>query len=663
MIKVLKWAGIVVGIVIGAIIALLVIIPQVIDINEYKPGIERMVSGSTGRDFSIGGEIDLTLFPWAGVLLSDVHLGNAKGFEEKDFVSVEHFEVRVKLLPLIFKNFQVKRFIVKRPRIVLERKKAGQGNWKDFVKSRPPAETETKPAPEKEGPPVTIKNLMVGEFAITGGELLWIDRQKGTERRLTDVTVGVDPITPTQPIGFQLSAQLDGQPLTVTGEAGPLPTPLGEGKVPVLLKVRAFDALVGNIQGFFVDLGRKPRYVVAAEIEQFSPREVAEKLGIDLSHKTRDPEALTKMSLKTTVAGTLEAVALKDGLLKLDDSTLTFDVDASEFERPVLAFDLNLDTIDIDRYLAPPAEAKEQGKPTPAPQETVKESEEPDYSSLRKLVMDGTIRIGELRVRGANLSDIALKVKARNGIIRVDPFSMNLYQGTLAGKLMLNVQEKSPTFKTAQNLKDVQVGPLLKDLGYTDRLEGVMDFEADIGAKGTEPEEIKRTLNGTGQFALTDGAIVGFDLAQMVRNIKAAFGLGEKQKPRTEFSELKGNFTITNGLLDNPLTYLASPFLRVEGKGRVDLARETIDYRVEPRFVGTLKGQGDKKGKSGLMVPVVISGTFSDPKFQADLSAMLEDETVKEGVRELLEDLIQEDEEDSARSEGLKLLEGLIFGE
>ena len=168
-----------------------------------------------------------------------------------------------------------------------------------------------------------------------------------------------------------------------------------EGKVPVLLKVRAFDALVSNIQGFFVDLGRKPRYVMASEVEPFSPREVAEKLGVDLSRETRDPEALTKMSLKTTVAGNFEAVALKDGLLKLDDSTLTFDVDASEFEKPVLAFDLNLDAIDIDRYLPPPAKAKEQGKPTPLPQETCKGAKEPDYSSLRKLVMDGTIRIGE----------------------------------------------------------------------------------------------------------------------------------------------------------------------------------------------------------------------------------------------------------------------------
>ena len=185
--KLLKWLGIIVGILVVLIIVLLLIVPRFVDINKYKPQIESMVSQSTGRSFSIGGDIDLTLFPWAGVSVSDVHLGNAKGFREKDFASVEHFEVRVKLLPLIFRDFQEKRLVVRSPKIALEKNKAGQGNWEDLVKPEEEKPTEEKPAAE-ERPPVTIKNLMVGEFAITSGELVWIDHQKdrnGGSRRST----------------------------------------------------------------------------------------------------------------------------------------------------------------------------------------------------------------------------------------------------------------------------------------------------------------------------------------------------------------------------------------------------------------------------------------------------------------------------------------------
>jgi AsmA protein len=653
--KILKWVGIIIGILVVLIIVLLLVVPRFVDINKYKPKIESMVTESTGRPFSIGGEIDLTLFPWAGVSVSDVHLGNAKGFKEKDFASVEHFEVRVKLLPLIFRDVQVKRLVVKSPRIALEKDKAGRGNWEDLVKHREKGKPEPEPAPE-EGPAMRIKNLMVGEFAITSGELLWIDHQKGTERRLTEVTLGVDPISMQDPIGFELSAQLDGQPMSVNGEVGPLPMSLGEGKVPVRLLVRALDTLVAKLEGFVADLGGQTKFTMALEVEPFSPQMLSKKLGVDLAERFRDPGAVTEMSLKTTLSGTSTAVSLKNGVLNLDDSTLTFDLKASEFERPVVSFDLKLDQIDMDRYMPPQAEAKEKEGTGKA----ADEKEKADYTRLRKLVMDGMVYVGRLKIRGATLSDVNLTMKAKNGVMRLDPFSMNLYGGGLSGNVILDVRKDTPRIQTAHRLEKVQAGPLLKDLGYTDRLEGVLNFTGDFALRGTEPERIKQTLNGSGEFAFTDGAIVGFDIAQMVRNVGSALGLSEKQKARTEFSEFTGNFTITNGLIDNPVAYLGSPLVRVTGKGKVDLPKETINYRIEPKFVGTLEGQGDTGLRSGLMVPIVISGTFDEPKFRPDLSGLAESGELKEAAKKVLESLVEEDEEkgDIAK-EAEKLLEGL----
>jgi AsmA protein len=663
MARLLKWVGILVGVLIVLIIALLLIVPRFVDINKYKPRIVSMVTKSTGRPFSIGGNIDLTLFPWAGLSLSDVHLGNAKGFKEKDFVSVEYFEVRVKLLPLIFKDFQVKRFVLKGPRIVLEKSKDGRGNWEDLAKSREQKKAEKRPAPEK-APSFPIKNLMVGEFAITSGELVWIDHKKATQKRLTQVNLALDRISLDQPIGLELSALLKGQPLEIKGKVGPLGRSPGKEKIPILLNTRALDAIAAKLQGFFADLGRQPQFTVTMEVQPFSPRKLAKAMGLDLSQKTRDPDTLREMSLKTTVAGTSKAVTLKDGLLRLDDSSLTFSLDAKQFERPVLSFNLALDTIDLDRYLPPPAKAKGRGQPgsggTGPPK---KRGTKLDYTPFRKLVMDGTVRIGRLKVYGARMSDVKVNVSAKNGIIRLDPFSMNLYKGSLSGNVTLNVQEDTPRIKTAQRLERVQAGPLLKDLGYTDKLDGAMHFQLDISAKGTESGEIKKTLNGSGEFAFTNGAITGLDIAQMVRNVKAVLGLVEKETSRTQFSDLKGNFTIKNGLLINPATYLDSPLLRAVGKGNVDLAKGTIDYRIEPKFVAALEGKGDTKAGSGLTVPVVISGTLSDPQFRPDLSGIVKDETLQEEASKLLKDIIKKKEKrKDVEKKALELLEDLIKG-
>jgi len=407
-------------------------------------------------------------------------------------------------------------------------------------------------------------------------------------------------------------------------------------------------------------MGGQPRFTMALEVEPFSPRTLAKAAGSDLTKKVRDPQALQEMSLKTNLSGTSRAVSLNEGVLKLDDSTLIFDLKASEFDRPVVSFDLKLDQIDMDRYMPPEAEAEGTG----VAGETAEETEEADYTRLRKLVMDGMLDIQRLKIRGANLSDVKLKMNAKNGVIRVDPFSMKLYEGGLGGTLSLDVRKDTPRVQTAHRLEKVQAGPLLKDLGYTDRLEGLMNFTGDFALTGTKPEEVKKTLNGSGRFAFTDGAIVGFDIAQMVRNVGAVLGLSEKQKQRTEFSELKGNFTITNGLIDNPMTFLGSPLLRIEGKGKIDLPNETINYRVEPKVVGTLQGQGDSGSRSDLLVPIVISGTFADPKFRPDLSGLAKSGALKEEAKKLLEDLKTEDSDKAALVEGAEeLLKSLTEGE
>jgi AsmA protein len=663
MARLLKWMGIVVGLLIVMVVALLLILPRFIDINKYKPRIVSLVTETTERPFSIGGNINLTLFPWVGFSVSDVHLGNAKGFKEKDFISTEYFEVRVKLFPLIFKDFQVKRFALKGPRIVLEKSKEGRGNWEGLAKSREQKETEKRPVPGKP-PSFPIKNLMVGEFAITSGELVWIDHQKATQKRLTQVNLALDGISLDQPIGLELSALLDGKPLEIKGKVGPLGRSPGKGKVPILLNARALNAIGAKLQGFFADLGGQPQFNVTMEVQPFSPRKLAKVLGLDLSERTRDPDALKEMSLKAALAGTSKAVTLKDGLLKLDDSSLTFNLDAKQFEKPVLSFSLALDSIDLDRYFPPLAKAKEKGQPGSGGAAPPKKRDTKlDYTPFRKLVMDGKVRIGRLKVYGAGMSDVKANVSARDGIIRVDPVSMNLYKGSLLGNVALNVQEDTPSFKTVQRLEGVHAGPLLKDLGYTDKLDGVMNFQLDISAKGTEAGEIRKTLNGSGEFSFTNGAIMGLDIAEMVRNVSALLGLPEKGTSGTQFSELKGSFTIRNGLLVNPASYLDSPILKVVGKGNVDLTQGTIDYRVEPKFVASVRGKDGTKSRPGLMVPIVISGTLSDPQFRPDLSGIVKDETLQEEASKLLQDIIKKKgKQKDVEKKTLELLEDLLKG-
>ena len=109
--KVIKWGLVIFASLVVIIIAALLIAPAFIDIRDYKPKIEKLIAEKTGRPFSVGDDLRLSLFPWAGISLSALQLGNPPEFAEKEFVTVKSFEVRVKLLPLLFRDIQIKRFI------------------------------------------------------------------------------------------------------------------------------------------------------------------------------------------------------------------------------------------------------------------------------------------------------------------------------------------------------------------------------------------------------------------------------------------------------------------------------------------------------------------------------------------------------------------------
>jgi AsmA protein len=198
-----------------------------------------------------------------------------------------------------------------------------------------------------------------------------------------------------------------------------------------------------------------------------------------------------------------------------------------------------------------------------------------------------------------------------------------------------------------------------------DVLEGATNAEVNLAMAGDDPDSIKKTLNGKGSVVFNDGAIVGIDLANMVRNVQSAFGIGDKpkEKPRTDFTELNAPFTIKNGLVNTPNTSLKSPFLRILAVGEAHLVEETLDFRVEPKAVATIKGQGDESTRSGVMVPVVVSGTFSAPQFRPDVSAAAKEE-IKKQVLESKEakEVLEKDEvkEILDKKETKGLLKGVL---
>lgn len=236
---------------------------------------------------------------------------------------------------------------------------------------------------------------------------------------------------------------------------------------------------------------------------------------------------------------------------------------------------------------------------------------------------------------------------------------MNLYQGGMSGDGIFNVTSNVPKTNIHMTLNGVQAGPLLNDLIKKDFLEGMLKAQINLNMKGDDAAVIKRTLNGDGDLLFKDGAIKGIDLSGMVHNINTAFGQAQtgERGPRTDFSEFHVPFSVKNGLVSTSNTSLISPFVRLTASGNADLIKELLDFRLEPKFVETLKGQGDTKNRSGIMVPVLVTGNFSSPKFRPDLEGVLKQEIGK-SLPELQKKVLGTD----SKKEGSKPVEEQLKG-
>ncbi|MDP4726325.1 MAG: AsmA family protein, partial [Desulfobacterales bacterium] len=463
-----KWALIAIGGVVTLIILILLVLPFFVDAEKYKPLLENKVKEMTGRPFTVGGDVDLSFFPFVGVSFSDLHLGNPPGFEATDFISIKSFEVRVKLLPLLSRDVQVKRFVVKEPQIVLIKSKQGRGNWeftaKNTGKSSP--ETAQKPTSEKSLEGLPIRSLTVGDFSVTNGSIAWIDKATDTRKTIDHLDLVLADLSFDRPIGLTLSARMDDKPVTVNGTVGPIGQDPGKATIPLNLDVKALSDLAMNLKGTVVSPADNPRADLTVNISEFSPRKLLAQLGQSKVIDTADSGVLNKMSMQAAIAAGTDKISVSKGQMTLDDTRINFNARLAEFSRPDIVFEANLDRIDLDRYLPPKTEKKSAtatgasqggqtptGAPKPGGTDDVKK---PDYTALRRLVLDGKVKAGEVTVSKAKLTNFLMTIRGKDGVLSVEPLQIDLYGGNLNLNGNMNLSQNVPRSTVKLQLKNVQ---------------------------------------------------------------------------------------------------------------------------------------------------------------------------------------------------------------
>jgi uncharacterized protein involved in outer membrane biogenesis len=343
--------------------------------------------------------------------------------------------------------------------------------------------------------------------------------------------------------------------------------------------------------------------------------------------RTADREVLKKVALQTQFASTPGSLALNSLKATVDDTVLKGDVSVGDYDKPVVRFNIEVDGIDADRYRLPEPAGKEAAA---VAADDAKVGRLP-VALLKTLDVDGSFKLGKLVLAKVRMNSVAFNVKGKNGVIRLDPITAKLYQGTFSGNLGIDATGKLPKITFNPKLENIQAEPLLKDLRGNAKLRGTGNFSGALVAAGANTNAMKKTLNGQMAFSFRDGAIKGYNLGKLMRqgsSLKDHFSLKVSDKEETDFSEITGNPIAQNGVIRMDDLAGKSPALRIGGKGVIaDLPRNQIDYLLTAVLVATSKGQGGKEvteGKlEGIPLDCKIKGSLDAPERDCDASKLV----------------------------------------
>ena len=674
-----KWLAGLLLVLVLLIGAAVVVLPMVVDPNDYKPQIVQTAKDRLGRELVIEKDLSLSVFPWLGVETGGVRIGNAPGFSAPWFAEIAELGVKVKLMPLLSRRVEVDTLVVNGLRLNLERDAKGTANWDDLV-ARQKAEADSEPSqgqPSGSGAADPLSFSVQG-IQIDDARVSWDDRQAGQKYLLDQVRLVTGSLSPGATVPVEIGAVVTSEQPAMTLDAG-LEASVssdadltvfrvaglimqldakGEGlpaggasltlKTDLVADTRADTLKLDQIEISGPAMAASGEMSVTAmqaapaaqgrlSIAETNPKTLASMFASPI--ETADPAALTRASGEVSFAYADGVLKLDPLSVQLDESKLTGQVQLLDGAGPVVRTRMELDQIDLDRYLPPPVD-----DPAPAPKsaEAAAPASSPDseatpaaaapdpFAALRALDFEGEFAIGKLTLAKARMRNVTSKVVSRNGVLKVNPMNAQLYQGNFTGSAVLDASGRQPQLHAKEALTGIEVGPLLEDLVGEARLTGRGEVHADIRMTGLTEQEIRRSLSGTSRFAFRDGALQGVNIAQIIREASSALGLGSSKfdtgtPGQTDFSELGASLTMNNGVIRNDDLHAKSPLLRIEGRGQVDLPKDTIDYRLMTELVGSLAGQGGKGRDelAGIPIPLRIRGSLSDPSYEPDLEDLL----------------------------------------
>lgn len=240
------------------------------------------------------------------------------------------------------------------------------------------------------------------------------------------------------------------------------------------------------------------------------------------------------------------------------------------------------------------------------------------YATLRNLNADVSLTVPTLQYQKMHLHNVQGAFDASKGRLRLSRLTGHIAEGQANIAAVYDVTGKVPKIHIQQTLKNVDAHQLLSFFDMTVPVSGTANLTSHLSTQGGTSADWQQHLEGSLQFSVKQGMIEGMNFAQWLTlsiddltKGRLPQGMGDRN---TAFSDFSGTVTLNHGIAKTDDTQLIANIFRVKVKATANIPTQRLsgDIMIYPG-----------KGKGVITIPLMLSGTFSDPSIVPDLKTLL----------------------------------------
>jgi AsmA protein len=620
-----KRLGLVIGIAVALGLGAVAASSLLISVDAARDAVTAQIRAATGLDPRVRGAVAISIFPPDTVSLGDVVLGDDRN---QPVLATQVLTARLRLLPLLVGRIEIADIVLVRPHIALAfARGSGRSNWSSLVDA---LATALKPGTQR-------ATLSISEIRINDGTIIIDDPVRDIRETLRHVEMSLawPSITST----FGATGQFAWRNEVV--EAG--------------LNVSDFyAALTGEPSGLKFRLASTPLKVAFdGALSSKSPAKIDGTLAADAG-RLRDvlrwlgksppvEGGFNRFALKAQVNAVAGAVALSAVNLELDGNITEGVLSYTAGERNNLKGTLAAETLDLTPYAATfhflTANAREWN------------TAQMPLDDIAAVDLDLRLSAAQVTINGTKIGRTAAAANLKDGRLNLTIGEAQAFGGLVTGSLAIAKDAGAGTteFKSQMQFTGVDLESCLGQLFGLRRIDGKGNLAFALDATGDSVDAITRTVGGTATLTAADGALMGFNVEQLLRRLerRPLSGGSDFRSGRTPFSKLNVALKIVDGLATIDDVHMDGSAVRLALVGTSSIPTRDLDLRGTAALVAAAN-------ENAFELPFVVHGPWDDPILLPDTEFLIR----RSGAGESLRKAVQERSANEAIRKAIERLTG-----